>query len=226
LAQKGWRVGLLDADVHGPSLPQMMGIQEKPQVTEDKKMIPLIRHGVACLSIGFLVSSEGAVVWRGPMVQSALRQLLQESAWEGLDLLILDMPPGTGDAHLAVAQMAGLTGAILVSTPQEIALSDARRGASLFEKVHVPLLGMIETMSLFHCSQCGHEEAIFGHGGAEEEASRLGVSFWGSIPLDKNVRLMSDQGVPVVLSAPQSPGGQAYLRAVNFLEEWLKSSPS
>lgn len=222
LAQRGWRVGLLDADIHGPSLPLMMGISEKPQVREDKKLIPLKSHGVFCLSLGFLVAPEGAIAWRGPMIQSAIRQLLHDAAWGDLDLLILDMPPGTGDAALSVAQTATLDGVILVSTPQEIALSDVRRGFSFFQKLSVPVIGMIETMSFFQCPHCGHTTNIFGHGGASQQSQEWNVPFWGSIPLDVHIRERGDTGNPK--GSQLSPGLQAYEQATSCLEAWLKKT--
>lgn len=202
LAKTGARVGLLDADIYGPSQPRMMGLEgQKPEQKNDK-IIPLEAHGVKVMSIGFMVDPNKALVWRGPMVQSALYQMLRDVAWgdkdANLDILIVDMPPGTGDAQLTMAQKVPMSGAIIVSTPQDIALLDARKGVEMFNQVQVPVLGMIENMSTHICSNCGHEEHIFGHGGAEKEAKSLNVPFLGALPLDAQIRFQSDAGVPIV----------------------------
>ncbi len=200
-ARSGLRVGLLDADIYGPSLSVLMGITpEPPPLDPDKKMIPPVAHGVKVMSIGFMVDPDKALVWRGPMVHSALMQMLRDVAWGALDVLFLDMPPGTGDAQLTIAQMGKLTGAVIVSTPQDLALADARRGMAMFRQVNVPVLGVIENMSVYHCPQCGHEAPIFGHGGAQAEAEKLGVSFLGAIPLTLPIRESGDRGAPFALA--------------------------
>ena len=209
LAQSGLQVGLLDADVYGPSLPRMLGLSLKPQV-KDGKMLPLEAWGLRCMSIGFLVEEETAMVWRGPMVTGALNQMLSQVAWGALDVLVIDMPPGTGDVQLTLAQRAKLAGAVIVSTPQDIALIDARRGVKMFEQVRVPVLGIVENMSYFCCPNCQHRSDIFGHGGAAAEASRIGVPFLGEVPLLLEIRATSDAGTPVTASAPESEAARAF----------------
>jgi ATP-binding protein involved in chromosome partitioning len=209
LGQRGLHVGLLDADIYGPSLPIMLGLDRKPEVRGDR-MIPLEAWGLKAMSIGFLVDADQAMIWRGPMVMGALEQMMGQVEWGNLDVLVVDMPPGTGDAQLTMSQRANLAGAVIVSTPQDLALADARRGVRMFEKVNVPVLGLIENMSLFICPNCGHEAHVFGHGGAKREAARLGVEFLGEIPLLMDIRTMSDAGTPVVAAAPDSPAGRAY----------------
>ena len=209
LAQAGHRVGLLDADIHGPSLPQMLGLRGKPAIVGDK-MLPVEAWGLRAMSIGLLVDPETAMVWRGPMVMGALQQLMGQVAWGPLDVMVLDMPPGTGDAQLTVAQKLQLSGAVIVSTPQDVALSDARRGVRMFEQTKVPVLGLVENMSFFCCPACGHRAELFGHGGARREAERLGVDFLGEIPLLLDIRESGDAGTPIVAAAPQSPAGLAY----------------
>ncbi|HQU04318.1 MAG TPA: Mrp/NBP35 family ATP-binding protein, partial [Acidocella sp.] len=201
LAQSGLSVGLLDADIYGPSLPRMLGLNRKPEV-RDGKMLPLHAWGVKCMSIGFLVDENTAMVWRGPMVMGALNQMLSQVEWGALDVLVIDMPPGTGDAQLTLAQKANLFGAVIVSTPQDIALLDARRGVKMFEQVHVPVLGIVENMSYFCCPNCNHRTEIFGHGGAEAEAARMNVPFLGAVPLLLAIRETGDEGAPVVASDP------------------------
>lgn len=215
LAKKGLRVGLLDADIYGPSQPRMAGLSgEKPELDKDERIIPLEFHGVKLMSIGFMVAEEKAMIWRGPMVQSALVQLLRDVAWgnkkEPLDILLIDMPPGTGDAQLTMAQKIDLSSAIIVSTPQDIALLDVRKGIQMFETVDVPVLGIVENMSSFICPSCGHEEHIFGHGGAEKEAKLRNVPFLGAVPLNLDIRLQSDAGDPVVVALPNSEGAKAF----------------
>ena len=183
LRDLGLRVGLLDADIYGPSVPRLTGIREKPQLNDDKKMIPIVRFGLAIMSIGFLVEEDTAMIWRGPMVMSAITQMLRDVAWGTLDVLVVDMPPGTGDAQLTLAQNVPLKGAVIISTPQDLSLIDARRGLAMFRKVNVPVLGIVENMSYFQCPHCGTRSDIFGHGGARHEAERLGVPFLGEIPL-------------------------------------------
>ena len=202
LRELGLRVGLLDADIYGPSIPRLTGVRDKPTVNEAKKMIPIERFGMPLMSIGFLVAEETAMVWRGPMVMSAIRQMLWDVAWGELDVLVVDMPPGTGDAQLTLAQQVPLKGAVIVSTPQDLALIDARRGIAMFDKVNVPTLGIIENMSYFECPECGTRSEIFGHGGARHEAERLKVPFLGEIPLHMAIRSASDAGEPVVSSEP------------------------
>ena len=209
LARQGLKVGLLDADIYGPSLPRMLGVNRKPEVRGDK-MIPLSAWGLACMSIGFLVDEETPMVWRGPMVMGALEQMMGQVSWGALDILVVDMPPGTGDAQLTMAQRVSLTGAVIVSTPQDIALIDARRGVKMFEKTRVPVLGLVENMSFFCCPNCGHTTNIFGHGGARAEAERIGTEFLGEIPLLLDIRIASDAGTPIAASAPGSDAAKAY----------------
>ena len=210
LRDLGLRVGLLDADIYGPSVPRLTGIREKPQLTDDKKMIPIVRFGLAIMSIGFLVEEDTAMIWRGPMVMSAITQMLREVVWGTLDVLVVDMPPGTGDAQLTLAQNVPLKGAVIISTPQDLSLIDARRGLAMFRKVNVPVLGIVENMSYFQCPHCGTRSDIFGHGGARHEAERLGVPFLGEIPLHISIRTTSDSGNPVVESEPDGPHAAIY----------------
>jgi ATP-binding protein involved in chromosome partitioning len=210
LRDLGLRVGLLDADIYGPSVPRLTGIRKKPELNADKKMIPLRRFGLAIMSIGFLVEEDTAMIWRGPMVMSAITQMLRDVAWGTLDVLVVDMPPGTGDAQLTLAQNVPLKGAIIISTPQDLSLIDARRGLAMFKKVNVPVLGIVENMSYFQCPQCGTRSDIFGHGGARHEAERLGVPFLGEIPLHMSIRATSDSGNPVVDSEPDGPHAAIY----------------
>jgi ATP-binding protein involved in chromosome partitioning len=210
LRDLGLRVGLLDADIYGPSVPRLTGIREKPVLNDEKKMIPIPRFGLAVMSIGFLVEEDTAMIWRGPMVMSAITQMLRDVAWGTLDVLVVDMPPGTGDAQLTLAQNVPLKGAIIVSTPQDLSLIDARRGLAMFTKVNVPVLGIVENMSYFQCPHCGTRSDIFGHGGARHEAERLGVPFLGEIPLHMAIRVTSDSGNPVVVSEPDGPHAAIY----------------
>jgi ATP-binding protein involved in chromosome partitioning len=210
LRDLGLRVGLLDADIYGPSVPRLTGIREKPQLNDDRKMIPLQRFGLAIMSIGFLVEEDTAMIWRGPMVMSAITQMLRDVAWGTLDVLVVDMPPGTGDAQLTLAQNVPLKGAIIISTPQDLSLIDARRGLAMFKKVNVPVLGIVENMSYFQCPHCGTKSDIFGHGGARHEAERLQVPFLGEIPLHMSIRVTSDSGTPVVESEPEGPHAAIY----------------
>ena len=209
LARQGLQVGLLDADIYGPSLPRMLGLNRKPEVRGDK-MVPLEAWGLKAMSIGFLVEENTAMIWRGPMVMGALEQMLGQVIWGKLDVLIVDMPPGTGDAQLTMAQRVSLTGAVIVSTPQDIALIDARRGVAMFEKTKVPVLGLVENMSFFCCPNCGHRAEIFGHGGARKEAERMGTDFLGEVPLLLDIRTASDAGQPIAASAPDSEAAKAY----------------
>ena len=210
LRDLGLRVGLLDADIYGPSVPRLTGIREKPQLNAERKMIPIPRFGLAIMSIGFLVEEETAMIWRGPMVMSAITQMLRDVAWGTLDILVVDMPPGTGDAQLTLAQNVPLKGAIIISTPQDLSLIDARRGLAMFKKVNVPVLGIVENMSYFQCPHCGTKSDIFGHGGARQEAERLAVPFLGEIPLHMSIRATSDSGTPVVESEPDGPHAAIY----------------
>jgi ATP-binding protein involved in chromosome partitioning len=209
LAGMGQRVGILDADIYGPSMQRVLGVSGKPDVA-DNKMLPKQAHGLKVMSMGFLIAEDQAMIWRGPMVMGALTQMLREVAWAPLDILVLDMPPGTGDAQLTIAQGVPLSGAVIVSTPQDLALIDAARGVTMFQKVAVPILGLIENMSYFVCPNCNHESHIFGHGGAATEAARLGTDFLGEIPLDIEIRRLSDDGRPIVIDQPDSPHTQAY----------------
>jgi ATP-binding protein involved in chromosome partitioning len=223
LSRLGLKVGLLDADIYGPSLPRLMGITEKPE-SDGKKLVPISKHGIKTMSIGFLVEEDQAMIWRGPMVQSALTQMLQDVQWAPLDVLVLDMPPGTGDAQLTIAQRVPLKGAVIVSTPQDIALIDARKGISMFQKTHVPILGLVENMSVFVCSNCGHEHHIFGHGGARETAATLGAPFLGEIPLVPRIRETSDAGTPVSVSAPDGPEALAFLELARKVAASLETA--
>jgi ATP-binding protein involved in chromosome partitioning len=209
LARQGHKVGLLDADIYGPSLPRMVGLSRKPEVRNDK-MIPLQAWGLSCMSIGFLVDEETPMIWRGPMVMGALEQMMGQVEWGALDILVVDMPPGTGDAQLTMAQRVALTGAVIVSTPQDIALIDARRGVRMFEKTSVPVIGLVENMSFYCCPNCGHRADIFGHGGAKTEAGRLGTEFLGEIPLLLDIRTAADAGTPIAATAPDSEAAKAY----------------
>ena len=209
LARQGLAVGLMDSDIFGPSLPRMMGISGKPALAGEKTLLPMRKWDVACMSIGFLISEETAMIWRGPMVMSAVQQLIGDVAWGELDILLIDMPPGTGDAQLTLSQRVPLTGAVIVSTPQDIALLDARRGISMFRKVEVPVLGLVENMSVFVCPHCGKGTHIFGSGGARAEAERLGAPFLGEVPLELELRLRCDAGTPAAVD-DSSPSGQAF----------------
>ena len=210
LATIGKKVGILDADVYGPSLPRMFGITDKPQPLPDKRIAPLKAFGVKIMSMGFMVAEDTAMIWRGPMVMGALEQMMREVDWGPLDVLVVDMPPGTGDAQLTMAQRVPLAGAVIVSTPQDIALIDARKGLNMFEKVNVPVLGIVENMSTFICPKCGERTDIFGHGGARTEAEKLGCTFLGEIPLDVAIRVTSDSGQPITATEPDGPHAQAY----------------
>ncbi|MFG1345438.1 iron-sulfur cluster carrier protein ApbC [Xanthobacter autotrophicus DSM 431] len=211
LRDLGLKVGLLDADIYGPSVPRLTGVAQKPETTPDgKTMIPLENFGLQLMSIGFLVEEDTPMIWRGPMVMSAISQMLKEVKWGPLDVLVVDMPPGTGDAQLTMAQQVNLAGAVIVSTPQDLALIDARRGVAMFERVNVPILGVVENMAYFVCPHCGGRSDIFGHGGAHAEADKMGVPFLGEIPLHMRIREMSDAGLPIVVSDPASPQADAY----------------
>jgi len=213
LAQEGAKVGVLDADIYGPSQPMMLGMHGKPDVVEEgpkRKFVPMRNHGVQGISIGMLIDGDQAVAWRGPMATGALEQLLRDTKWDDLDYLVVDMPPGTGDIQLTLAQKVPVTGAVIVTTPQDIALIDARKGLNMFQKVNVPILGIVENMATHVCSKCGHEEHIFGEGGGERIAKDNGVALLGSLPLDIDIRLQADSGKPTVVAAPDSRPAQIY----------------
>ncbi|MBC7801406.1 MAG: Mrp/NBP35 family ATP-binding protein, partial [Gemmatimonadaceae bacterium] len=220
LAQQGHRVGLLDADIHGPSLPRMLGVDRKPEI-RDGMMVPVDAWGLRAMSIGFLVDPDAAMIWRGPMVMGALEQMMGQVHWGELDILIVDMPPGTGDAQLTMAQRVSLSGAVIVSTPQDIALIDARRGVRMFEKTLVPVLGLVENMSVFCCPNCGARTELFGHGGARREAEALGIPFLGEVPLLLDIRTTSDAGTPICASAPESPAAQAFAAIARLVWDGL-----
>lgn len=222
LRDLGLKVGLLDADIYGPSVPRLTGLHEKPALNDERKMIPLRRFGLAIMSIGFLVEEETAMIWRGPMVMSAVTQMLRDVAWGTLDVLVVDMPPGTGDAQLTLAQNVPLKGTVIVSTPQDLSLIDARRGLAMFKKVNVPVLGIVENMSYFQCPHCGTKSDIFGHGGARHEAEKLGVPFLGEIPLHMAIRATSDAGTPVVDSEPDGPHAAIYRAVAGQVRDQLK----
>lgn len=210
LASEGAAVGLLDADIYGPSQPRMMGLSGQPESTDGKSLEPMENYGVQTMSIGFLIDEETPMIWRGPMVTQALEQLLNDTRWRDLDYLIIDLPPGTGDTQLTLAQKVPVSGAIIVTTPQDIALLDARKGLKMFEKVEVPILGIVENMSTHVCSQCGHEEPIFGEGGGQSMATEAGIDLLGSLPLEIGIRLQADSGKPTVVSEPDSRSAEAY----------------
>ena len=210
LAAEGARVGLLDADIYGPSQPMMMGISGRPESLDGKTMEPLVNHGVQVMSIGFLVDPDQAMIWRGPMATQALEQLLRQTNWKDLDYLIVDMPPGTGDIQLTLSQRVPITGAVIVTTPQDIALLDARKGIQMFEKVGVPILGIVENMAVHVCTQCGHAEHIFGEGGGRRMAQDYGMDYLGALPLDIKIRLQADSGQPTVVADPDGEVAQIY----------------
>jgi len=210
LARTGAKVGLLDVDVYGPSVPIMFGVNGRPRTTADRKIVPMEGHGLKLMSIGFVAGEDAPVIWRGPMVHSLVRQFLADVEWGALDYLIIDMPPGTGDAALTLTQTAPLAGAVIVTTPQEVSLIDARKGLKMFQRVHVPVLGIVENMSFFICDKCSAEHHIFGKGGAARAAAELGVPVIGTVPLQSNVVTAGDTGVPIVLSDPESPAARAF----------------
>lgn len=224
LAGQGLRVGLLDADIYGPSIPTMLGLSGRPDSPDGKSIVPMRAHGVETMSIGFLVEEDTPMIWRGPMATSALTQLLNDTRWgdgdDGLDLLVIDLPPGTGDIQLTLAQKIPVAGAVIVTTPQDVATLDARKALKMFEKVQVPVLGLIENMAQHVCSNCGHVEHLFGNGGGERMATQYGVPLLGSLPLAVSIREQGDAGTPVVLSAPDSAAAEAYRQvALRLLEE-------
>jgi len=210
LAREGKATGLLDADIYGPSQPRMMGVSQRPRSPDGKTILPLHAHGVTMMSIGLMLAPDQAVVWRGPMLMGALQQMMGQVEWGELDVLVVDLPPGTGDVQLTLSQKYQVSGAILVSTPQDVALLDARKALDMFDKTKVKVLGIVENMSSYICPNCGHEAHIFGHGGARAEAERLGLPFLGEIPLDLSIRIAGDEGTPVVVSKPDSPEARAF----------------
>ncbi|MEM8571391.1 MAG: Mrp/NBP35 family ATP-binding protein [Pseudomonadota bacterium] len=220
----GHSVGILDADIHGPSLPTLLAIHGKPRLGKDRRLLPIQAFGLKAMSMGLMVDQETAMVWRGPMVMSAITQMLSDVDWGALDILIIDMPPGTGDAQLAIAQGSDLAGAVIVSTPQDLALIDARRGIAMFRKVGVPILGVIENMAHFICPYCGGQHAVFGEGGAEAEARRLGAPYLGAVPLTMELRRASDSGQPIVVLDPDGILGQLYIEMARTLWNTLEAA--
>jgi ATP-binding protein involved in chromosome partitioning len=223
LRDLGLKVGVLDADIYGPSLPKLLGVREKPETIGGTRLKPITSYGLTVMSIGFLIEEETPMIWRGPMVMSALTQMLREVEWGTQDIMVVDMPPGTGDAQLTIAQQVPLAGAVIVSTPQDLALIDARRGIAMFKRVDVPVLGVVENMSYFLCPHCGSRSEIFGHGGARTEAARLGVPFLGEVPLDLAIRETSDAGRPVVATMPE--GAHAGLYREIAARVWAQVAP-
>jgi len=224
LRDLGLKVGMLDADIYGPSLPKLLAIREKPQTVGGTRLKPIERYGLTVMSIGFLIDEETPMIWRGPMVMSAITQMLREVEWGTLDVMVVDMPPGTGDAQLTMAQQVPLKGAVIVSTPQDLALIDARRGVAMFKRVNVPVLGVVENMSYFLCPSCGTRSDIFGHGGAQKEAERLGVPFLGEAPLHMTIREKSDSGRPVVATEPDGPHARIYREIAAKVRDQIKGS--
>jgi len=222
LERIGRRVGLMDSDIYGPSQQMMMGIDEKPYVNETNQIVPIERYGVKVMSLGFLMDVDQPVIWRGPMVMKAVEQFLQDVAWGTLDVLVIDLPPGTGDAQLTLTQKIQLSGAVIVTTPQDVSLIDARKGLAMFQKVNVPVLGIVENMSYFLCPSCGHREEIFKHGGGARTAKQLGVPFLGEIPLDPKVTLGGDAGKPIVAGEPKSEVTEAYMRIAEAILSTLE----
>ena len=226
LAASGHKTGLLDADIYGPSMPRMMGITGQPSSSDGTTLAAMENYGIKVMSMGFLVEEDTPMIWRGPMVQSALEQMMRDVSWGELDIMVVDMPPGTGDIHLTLAQKVPLTGAVIISTPQDIALMDARKGLNMFRKVGVPVFGLIENMSYFTCPKCGERSEIFSHGGAKIEADRLGIDFLGEIPLDIIIRETSDGGRPIVVSEPESEHALTYRAIADKVWEKIEHSPS
>src|SRR5579862_2610380 len=222
LRDLGLKVGILDADIYGPSMPKLLAIRERPQTIGGTRLKPIERYGMRVMSIGFLIEEETPMIWRGPMVMSALTQMLREVEWGTLDVMVVDMPPGTGDAQLTMAQQVPLKGAVIVSTPQDLALIDARRGIAMFRRVNVPVLGIVENMSYFLCPHCGERSDIFGHGGARREAERLGVPFLGEVPLHMTIREKSDSGLPVVATEPDGEHARIYREIAARVRDQLK----
>ena len=219
LAAQGRRVGMLDADVYGPSQPRMLGVSGRPQSPDGKTILPMRNFGVTMMSIGLMTNEDQAVVWRGPMLMGALQQMMMQVQWGALDVLIVDLPPGTGDVQMTLAQKAQLDGAVIVSTPQDVALLDARKGIDMFNQMNTPILGMIENMSTHICSECGHEEHVFGHGGVVAEAEKLGVPLLAEIPLHLDIRMAADGGAPIVVSKPNSAQAEGFIKVAKTLIE-------
>ncbi len=225
LSGEGARVGILDADIYGPSQPLMLGVQRKPDSMDGKTMEPILAHGLQVMSIGFLVDADTAMIWRGPMVSGALQQLLNDTNWQALDYLIIDLPPGTGDIQLTMAQKIPVTGGVIITTPQDIALQDAKRGLQMFRKVNVPVLGIVENMSFHRCRECGHQEAIFGSGGGERFAEEYGVPLLGQLPLELKIREQTDSGNPTVVSDPESASAELYREIARRVAALLSLQP-
>jgi len=211
MCQLGKKVGILDADIYGPSVPRMMGVSGKPELSQNKKLIPLENYGIKCMSIGFLVNEDTPTIWRGPMIMKALEQMFNGVEWGQLDYLIIDLPPGTGDAQITLAQSSKLSGSIIVSTPQDVALTDARKGINMFKKVDVPIIGLVENMSYFICDKCDEKHYIFSHEGAKKEAEKFQIPFLGSLPIDKELRIQSDEGRPACIDKPDGDIAKQYL---------------
>lgn len=228
LAAQGLRVGVLDADVYGPSIPTMLGLSGRPDSPDGKSIVPMRAHGIEAMSIGLLVEQDTPMIWRGPMATSALMQLLNDTLWggdEGLDILVVDLPPGTGDIQLTMAQKIPVAGALVVTTPQEVATLDARKALRMFEKVHIAVLGLVENMAVHVCSQCGHAEHVFGSGGGEAMAAQYGVPLLGSLPLDVHIREQGDAGAPIVAAQPDSAAAQAYRALAQQVLQALQARP-
>ncbi|OGQ06931.1 MAG: hypothetical protein A3G32_06970 [Deltaproteobacteria bacterium RIFCSPLOWO2_12_FULL_40_28] len=230
LAQKGHKVGLIDADIYGPSQHIMLGLtNQDPVINPDKKIIPIHKHGLDAISFGFFVHGDEAIVWRGPMIARMFQQFLDDVKWPELDYMIVDMPPGTGDIQLSLSQLLQVTGVVIVTTPQDVALADAVKGVNMFRKVNVPVLGLVENMSVFHCPSCGHESAIFSRGGAQKKSESLDVPFLGALPLEEATRIASDEGTPIVLKDPKSPQAKIFLEMADKIHDrattLLKSRP-
>lgn len=226
MASRQLRVGLLDCDIYGPSIPRMLNLSGQPEMAGERTLRPMANYGIKCMSIGFLVAEDTAMIWRGPMVMQALEQMMRDVDWGTLDVLLCDLPPGTGDAQLTMAQRVPLTGAVIVSTPQDIALLDVTRGINMFQQVNVPIFGVVENMSYYVCPECGHRADIFHHGGARETAQRLGVDFLGEIPLDLEIRTTSDSGRPIAVTRPESPHAASYQHIARSLVDKAISAVS
>ena len=225
LAATGAKVGLIDADIYGPNIPMMLGVRKPPE-QQGGKLLPAESHGLKLISMSFFVPEDTAIVWRGPMVHSAIQQFFRDVIWGPLDYLLIDLPPGTGDAQLSISQLVTLAGVITVTTPQEVALHDVRKGMSMFQKVNVPLLGIIENMSYYVCRHCGEREDIFSHGGGKQAAEKLGVPFLGAIPIDPAIRIGGDEGMPIVAANPDSPQAKTFVDIAARIIEALKKDTS
>jgi len=223
LAKEGLSVGLLDADIYGPSIPLMLGVTEQQPLFDGQRLIPIEKYGIKLMSLGFLVDSKDAVIWRGAMVTKALQQLMSDVKWDGVDVILFDMPPGTGDAQLTLSQSVALDGAIIVSTPQDVALADAVKGVQMFRKVNVPIYGIVENMSYFICSNCGSRHEIFDHGGVERACKNMGTELLGEIPLDGEIRIGGDTGVPVVTNKDGSPNAVAFTELAKKIKNKLSA---